>query len=72
MLKGEERFQILESEELTGVYNVNMGYAVFREVNVLDSNEEYSIVKAEDIYSLSQYDHIVLNASDVAENQIIF
>lgn len=72
VLKGEERFQILESEELTGVYNVNMGYAVFREVEVLDSNEEYSIVKAEDVYSLSQYDHIVLDASDVTENQIIF
>ena len=72
VLKGEERFQILEAEELMGVYNVNMGYAVFREVDVLDSNEEYSIVKAEDVYSLSQYDHIVLNASDVTENQIIF
>lgn len=72
VIKDEERFHIVESEQMTGVYNVNMGYAIFREVTVIESNEEYCIVKAEDEYSLAQYDHIVLDASAVTEDQIIF
>lgn len=72
VIQGEERYHITESEQMTGVYNVNMGYAVFREVTVMDSNEEYCIVEAEDEYSLAQYDHIVLDSSSVTENQIIF
>ena len=72
ILKDDQRFHIVETEQILGVYNVNMGYAVFSEVTLMDSNEEYSIVKAENQYILAQYDHIVLDASAVTENQIIF
>lgn len=72
VIKDDQRFHIVESEQITGVYNVNMGYAVFSRVTVQDSNEEYSIVEAANEYILAQYDHIVLDASTVAENQIIF
>lgn len=72
VIKDEERFHIVDSEQMTGVYNVNMGYAIFCEVTVIDSNEEYCIVESEDEYSLTQYDHIVLDASAVTEDQIIF
>jgi len=54
-----------------GVYNINNGYTVFEVVTILDSVDEYHIVKIED-NGLSLYDRIVLDASKVSENQIIF
>ncbi len=56
---------------LHGVYNINKGYAVFREITVIDQNEEYCIVESNNIYSLSAYDYIVLNASEADVDQII-
>ena len=51
--------------------NVENGYTVFEVVTILDSVDEYHIVKIED-NGLSPYDRIVLDASKVSENQIIF
>lgn len=68
-----KRFQ-LSSKDLTilhGVYNINKGYAVFREITVIDQNEEYCIVESNNIYGLAAYDYIVLNASEVDVDQII-
>ena len=68
------RMQIQEKDLVTlyGVYNINKGYAVFREVTVIDENEEYCIVESNNTYGLAAYDYIALNASDVAENQIVY
>lgn len=57
---------------LHGVYNINKGYAVFREITVIDENEEYCIVESNNIYGLAAYDYIVLNASEVTEDQIVY
>jgi hypothetical protein len=59
-------------ETLHGVYNINKGYAVFREITVIDENEEYCIVESNNIYGLAAYDYIVLNAEDVTEDQIVY
>jgi hypothetical protein len=59
-------------ETLHGVYNINKGYAVFREITVIDENEEYCIVESNNIYGLAAYDYIVLNAADVTEDQIVY
>lgn len=69
-----KRMQIQEKdvETLYGVYNINKGYAVFREVTVIDANEEYCIVESNNLYGLAAYDYIVLNADEVTEDQIVY
>ena len=68
-----KRFQIQEDnvETLHGVYNINKGYTVFREITILDENEEYCIVESNNIYGLAAYDYIALNADEVGEDQIV-
>lgn len=56
-------------EELQGVYNINKGYAVFKQINIMYQNEEYAIVEMKTAYGLSLYDHIALEGSKVQENQ---
>ncbi|MGN0352171.1 MAG: HlyD family efflux transporter periplasmic adaptor subunit [Roseburia sp.] len=60
-----------ETASLSGVYNVNKGYAVFKQIDVIYQNEEYSIVKTGTTYGISLYDHIALDSSKVEENQLI-
>lgn len=67
-----EKFAIGKTGSLTGVYNINKGYADFKQINVLYENEEYSIVKSNTVYGLSVYDHIVLDSSTVNDNQFIY
>lgn len=67
-----DRFQLSQTASLKGVYNINRGYAVFKQIEILDSNEEYYTVKEGTSYGLSVYDHIVLNASMVQEGQILY
>lgn len=66
-----ERYQIGTKESIQGVYNINRGYAVFKQVEILDENSEYCIVKKNMDYGLRSYDHIVLDASLVTENDIL-
>ena len=67
-----DRFQVGQTAALDGVYNINRGYTVFRQVEILNSNEEYYIVAKGTSYGLSVYDHIVLDASTVTEGAIIY
>lgn len=60
-----------ETASLSGVYNINKGYAVFKQIELIYQNEEYSIVKTGTTYGISLYDHIALDGSKVTENQII-
>ena len=67
------KYQISEDvyETIQGVYNINKGYAVFREVTIVDENEEFCIVDPTDTYGLSAHDRIVLDASEVKDDEII-
>lgn len=67
-----ERFQIGPTASLEGVYNINKGYAVFRLIRELANNGEYYIIEKGTSYGLSVYDHIVLDASTVADGEIIY
>lgn len=69
-----KRTQITEdsSQTLHGVYNINKGYCVFREITVIDENEEYCVVESNNIYGLAAYDYIVLDASQVTEDEIVY
>lgn len=66
------RFQLSMTNKLTGVYNVNMGYAVFKKIEVIYQNEAYCIVDMNTSYGLSQYDHIALDALTAVEQKIIY
>ncbi len=67
------KYQITSDSMKTiqGVYNINKGYAVFRQVTILDENEEFCIVDPANIYGLSAHDRIVLDASKVSDDDII-
>lgn len=66
-----ETMTLEQTASLQGVYNINKGYAIFRKVEILFQNEEYTIVNTGTSYGLSLYDHIALDASAVKENQIV-
>lgn len=68
---GGEAFVISDTEKLKGVYNINKGYAVFRMIDIKYQNEEYAIIARGTSYGLSQYDHIALDGSIIAENEVI-
>ncbi len=67
-----ERYAISKKATLIGVYNINKGYADFKQVTILNQNEEYAIVKSNTEYGLSVYDHIVLVGESVDENDFIY
>ena len=71
MKDSSKRYQISDTKSLIGVYNINKGYAVFREITIIDENEEYCIVESNSSYGLAQYDHIALDASTVKEDAIV-
>lgn len=57
---------------LPGVYNVNRGYAIFREINILCEGDEYYIISNGNEYGISNYDLIALNSEDVRENSLVY
>lgn len=62
---------VREKATLTGVFNINKGYADFREIKVLYQNDEYAIVESGTEYGLKVYDYIVLNAEYVRDQEFI-
>ena len=66
-----DRYQIGQTASLKGVYNINKGYSVFKQIEVLDSNDEYCTVKKNMKYGLSVYDHIVLDASIIEKEGVL-
>ncbi|MCM1047629.1 MAG: hypothetical protein NC433_04305 [Clostridiales bacterium] len=67
-----DKYAISRIGSLEGVYNINKGYADFKQIIVLYQNDEYSIVKSNTTYGLNEYDYIVLDASTVGDNDLIY
>lgn len=67
-----EPYTVTEKEAISGVYCVNKGYSIFRQVEIIDSNDKYYIVSKDTPYSISQYDHIVLDGTKVKQNEVIY
>lgn len=67
----QNTFVVSERATLIGVYNINKGYADFKQINILYKNEEYAIVKANTQYGLNVYDYIVMDAATVRDEQFI-
>ena len=71
MPNSTETYVVGKKKTFNGVYNINNGYTKFVRVKILNSTDEYYIIKAGDVFSVSIYDRIVLNSDDVKENQIV-
>ncbi len=59
-------------KSLQGVYNINRGYCIFRQIVPIEQNNEYIVVEENTDYGISVYDHIVLNASLVKDGQLVY
>ena len=71
MPNSTETYTVGKTKSFNGVYNINNGYTKFVRVKILNSTDEYYIIKAGDVFSVSIYDRIVLNSDEVKENQIV-
>lgn len=67
-----DTYTLSKTAKLSGVYNINKGYAVFRQINILCEGEEYYIIEDGNDYGLSNFDHIALDSKNVHENDIVF
>ncbi len=67
-----QTFTVGETAKLSGVYNVNKGYADFRKVTVVKQNDEYAIVEPDNVYGLREYDYIVLDATTMTPDEFIY
>ena len=70
--ESSETYTVEEVRTLTGVYNINRGYAVFKKVTILCENDEYYIVQEGEDYGLYNYDHIVQDGSGVRPDEVVF
>lgn len=68
----DSKYPLSRKATLIGVYNINKGYADFRQIIKLYENEEYAIVKSNTNYGLSCYDYIVLDASSVKDQEFVY
>ena len=60
----------LERDNLTGVFLANAGIADFMEVEIIKSQDEFTIVNNGE--NLKEFDNVVLDASQVDENQTLY
>lgn len=65
------RFILEKVTRFTGAYNINKGYAVFKNVDILERTNEYAIISKNTQRGLVIYDRIVLDASKVKEGDLI-
>lgn len=70
--ESKDKYAVSRVGSLIGVYNINKGYADFKQIIILYQNDEYSIVKSNTMYGLNVYDYIVLDASTVNDNDFIY
>lgn len=57
---------------LEGAYNINNGYAVFKRIERLTTEGEYTLVKKNSVSGLSEFDHIALDSSNVNQGEVIY
>ncbi len=65
-------YEISKVGTLVGVFNMNKGYADFRQITILYQNEEYAVVRSNTMYGLRAYDYIVLDATSVEEDSLVY
>lgn len=68
----DEKYTVGKTETMSGAFNINKGYAVFKPIEEIADNGEYKIIRKDTPNGLAVYDHIVLDASNVTDNQLIY
>ena len=66
-----DTYTVKSTGTLSGVYNINKGYAVFKQIEIKSQNEEYSIIAKDTSYGISLYDHIALDSSTISEGELV-
>lgn len=67
-----DKLLLSEKRSLKGVYCINKGYAVFKQIKILCESDEYYIIEEGNDFGLSNYDHIALDSSSIKENDVVF
>ncbi|MBP5153881.1 MAG: hypothetical protein ILP12_02590 [Lachnospiraceae bacterium] len=67
----DERYTVRLSTALTGVYQVNRGYTVFRQIEALRTDGDYCFIRSGTAYGVSTFDMILLEAAGISEGQIL-
>lgn len=67
-----ETYALQETRSLKGVYCINKGYAVFKQIQILCESDEYYIIEEGNSFGLSNYDHIALDSTNIKENDVVF
>lgn len=61
---------VLETAVIQGVYTANRGIAEFRPISVIKTIDDFALIESDE--AVNVYDNIILDASTVIENQIIY
>ncbi|SFG08365.1 hypothetical protein SAMN05216356_101161 [Oribacterium sp. WCC10] len=69
---GANAYHVGPVKSLQGVYNINRGYCVFRQIVPIEQNNEYVIVEKNTDHGIAVYDHIVMDASLVSDGQLVY
>ena len=64
-------FTLNKKMDRDGVYSVNEGFCRFRPINVLYQNKEYSIIADDTKDGLKSFDHIVVDPTELTDNDFI-
>ena len=67
-----ETYPLKEKRSLKGVFSINKGYAVFKQIKVLCESDDYYIIEEGNSFGLSNYDHIALDSHNIKENDVVF
>lgn len=65
-------YNLSEKRMLEGVFSINKGYAIFKQIHILCESDSYYIIEDGTRYGLSNYDHIALDSSNIKENDVVF
>lgn len=65
-------FTLSITKRFKGVYNVNLGYSVFKRIEIVLQNSDYCIVAKNTPKGLYPNDHIALDGSKVVDEAIIY
>ena len=67
-----ETYPLNDTRSLKGVFSINKGYAVFKQIKILCESDEYYIIEEGNSFGLSNYDHIALDSQNIKENDVVF
>ena len=70
--ESSETYTLSQIRSLKGVYSINKGYAVFKQIKILCESDDYYIIEDGNDFGLSNYDHIALHTEGIAENDVVF